>query len=110
MIDVGNRRGCRITDRFRVVEAVMPRIRASNKKPIDAMVGAVNKAPFSQLIVARIFMKQTGEDRRGHIGTDAVVRKGRAVTFPVGVPSSSPPFWFILFFSYSTSITVQVTP
>src|SRR5229473_1171888 len=82
-------------------------IAAAAALPIDTVVGAVNKASFSQLIVARIFMKQTGEDRRGHIGTDAVVRKGRAVTFPVGVPSLSPLFWIVLCLCYCSENTVE---
>src|SRR6267143_4769406 len=60
------------------------------------MIGAVSKAPVSQLVVARIFVQQAGENRSGHIGADAVVRKGCAITFPVGVPSLSPLFWIIL--------------
>src|SRR6266566_2001250 len=71
------------------------------------MVGAVNKASFSQLVVARIFMKQTWEDRRRHVRTDAVVRKGRTVTFPVGVPSLPPRFWIILCLCYGREGTVE---
>src|SRR6266481_7314862 len=71
------------------------------------MVGAVNKASFSQLVVARIFMKQTWEDRRRHVRTDAVVPKGRTVTFPVGVPSLPPRFWIILCLCYGREGTVE---
>src|SRR5882724_8270818 len=60
------------------------------------MIGAVSKAPVSQLVVARIFVQQAGENRSGHIGADAVVGEGCAITFPIGVPSLSPLFWIIL--------------
>src|ERR1700741_5636584 len=60
------------------------------------MVGAVSKAPFSQLVVPRILMEQAGEDCGRHVGADAVVGEGRAIAFSVGVPSLSPLFWIIL--------------
>src|SRR5438132_9936659 len=60
------------------------------------MIGSMNKAPSSQLVVARIFVKKTWEDRCRHVSTDTVVGKRRTVTFPVGVPSLSPLFWIIL--------------
>src|SRR6266850_4068713 len=60
------------------------------------MVGAMPKATSSQLVVPGIFMEQTGEDCRGHIGAYAVVGEGCAITLPVGVPSLSPFFWIIL--------------
>ena len=41
-------------------------------------------------------MEQAGEDRRRHIGADAVVGEGCAITFPIGVPSLSPLFRIIL--------------
>src|SRR5258708_1986353 len=60
------------------------------------MVGPVSKAPVSQLVVPRIFVQQAGENRRRHIGADAVVGEGCAITFSIGVPSLSPFFWIIL--------------
>src|SRR5258708_20642734 len=60
------------------------------------MVGSVRRAPVSQLVVPRIFMEQAGENRRRHIGADAVVGEGCAIAFSVGTPSLSPLFWIIL--------------
>src|SRR6267143_977331 len=42
------------------------------------------------------FVQQAGENRSRPIGVDAVVGKGCAITFPIGVPSLSPLFWIIL--------------
>ena len=60
------------------------------------MVGSVRRAPVSQLVVPRIFKEQAGENRRRHIGADAVVGEGCAIAFSVGTPSLSPLFWIIL--------------
>src|SRR5216684_1770509 len=96
VVDIGNGRSNGIADRFRVVEVIMSRIRPSDKEPVDSMVGAVSKAPFSQLVVPWIFMEQAGEDRCRHVSADAVVGKRGAKTFTVGIPPLSPLFWVIL--------------
>src|SRR5882762_2241190 len=59
------------------------------------MVGAMCKAASSQLVVARVFMEQARKNRRRHHGAYAVVGKGCAIAFSVGVPSLSPGFWII---------------
>ncbi len=96
MVDVGDCRRRRIADRFRIVEVIMPRISASDKEPINGMVGAVRKAPLSQLIVAWIFVEQAGEDGRRHVRTNAIVSKRGAKALSVGVPALTPLFWIIL--------------
>src|SRR5882724_5909517 len=67
----------------------------------------MNKAPFSHLVIARIFTQHTRKDRRGHIGADAVVRERRAITFSVGVPSLPPFFGIILCLSDSGEYAVE---
>src|ERR1700694_480095 len=96
MVDIRDCSCHGIANGFGVVESVVSRIRPSDEEPVDPMVGAVNKAPLSQLVVARIFMKQAGEDSGRHVGADAVVRKGCTVTLSVGAPPLSPLFWIIL--------------
>src|SRR5437016_846271 len=96
MVDIGDCRSYCIANGFGVVESVVPRIRPGDKEPVDCMVGAMSKATSSQLVVPGIFMEQAGENCRGHIGADAVVGEGCAITFPVSVPSLSPLFWIIL--------------
>src|SRR5207245_6452513 len=75
---------------------IMPGIRPSDKESVDAMVGAMNEAPFSQLVVPRIFMKQAREDRGGHIRANAIVGKRGSITFAIGVTPLSPSLWIIL--------------
>src|SRR5207245_2631661 len=75
---------------------IMPGIRPSDKESVNAVVGAMNEAPFSQLVVPRIFMKQAREDRGCHIRTNAIVGKRGSIAFAVGVPPLSPSLWIIL--------------
>src|ERR1700674_2853273 len=71
------------------------------------MVGATTKAACSQLVVARIFMEQTWEYCRRHIGPDAVVGKRSSVAFPIGAPTLSPRFRLILRLIYCREKTVE---
>ena len=57
MVDIRDRGSNGITNRFGIIKSVLPGIRSSNKKAIYPVVRSVNKTPFPQLVVARIFVQ-----------------------------------------------------
>src|SRR5260370_24857128 len=74
---------------------VISGIRTRHEEPIHGIICAAAEASPSQLVVTWIFMKHAWEDRCRHICDNAVVRKGGAETFPIGIPTLSPLFWIV---------------
>src|SRR5271169_753041 len=50
----------------------------------------MSERTFTHLVIAWVLMQDRGKDRSGHVGSNAVIRKGSAVAFAVGAPSLAP--------------------
>ena len=75
MVDVGDGRRSSVSDGFGLVKAHGAGIFAGDEQAIHGVKRAVPERPSPQLIVARIFVQQTGKDGGGHIRADRVVRE-----------------------------------
>src|SRR5690348_347257 len=92
MVSIRNCGGRRVPERLREVKSFLSGIRADDEQPVDAMISSAAEPALRHLVIARIFMKQTGKNGRRQIRADAVVGKGCSKAFSVCSPALSQGF------------------
>ena len=86
---------------------VEARVGTGHEEPVHRIVSTTRKFPLSHLVVARIFVKETGKDSRGHIRANTIIGKRLAVAFRIGIPSLALGFRIIFCLGDSGKGTVE---
>ncbi len=89
MVGVGDAGGDGVAHDFGIIELEFAAVGASDEDAADGILRAVPLGAGAELKIARVLMKERGEDGGGHQGADAGVGEGGGVAFAVA-PKTLP--------------------